>query len=171
MNIFDMIVAIALVIAVIAGWRAGFLRSLATLLAYVAAAPVAVLYGPTLNGMLTGKFDRPPDEAWLGITIVFLGSGILFGALARFSLDEIIGSDISIPDHLLGATLGAARVGLLAVLMVLVFDRIIPIGREPAWYAESRLRPHLTEAGKLGLRKLPPDIETQLDRIRQLQRR
>lgn len=45
----------------------------------------------------------------------------------------MIGPNVSILDRLAGALLGAIRVGLLAVLIVVIFDRIIPSGREPAF--------------------------------------
>ena len=37
--------------------------------------------------------------------------------------------------------LGAVRIGLLAVLMVLIFDRIIPAGREPAFLRRLAMAP------------------------------
>jgi membrane protein required for colicin V production len=54
----------------------------------------------------------------------------------------------------------------LAVLMVVIFDRIIPAGREPAFLTGSRLRPMLSQAGQAGLRSLPPDIADYIDRLK-----
>jgi membrane protein required for colicin V production len=65
-----------------------------------------------------------------------------------------------------GALLGAVRVGLLAVLIVVIFDRIIPAGREPAFLKGSQLRPILSQAGRAGLKSLPPDIEDYIDRLK-----
>ena len=70
----------------------------------------------------------------------------------------MVGPNVSIPDRVAGALLGAVRVGLLAVLLVLVFDRIIPPGREPAFLQGSQWRPVLSQAGQQGLRSLPPDV-------------
>jgi hypothetical protein len=56
--------------------------------------------------------------------------------------------------------------GLLAVLMVLIFDRIIPANRQPAFLAESRLRPILSMAGQQGLRSLPPDVTDFVDQLK-----
>ncbi len=55
---------------------------------------------------------------------------------------------------------------LLAVLIVLVFDRIIPAGREPAFLAGSKLRPVLSQASRQGLRMLPPDVAAYIDRLK-----
>ncbi len=60
----------------------------------------------------------------------------------------------------------AVRVGLLAVLIVVVFDLIIPPGREPAFLKGSQWRPVLSQAGQQGLRALPPDIEAYIDRLK-----
>ncbi len=61
-----------------------------------------------------------------------------------------------------------ARCGLLllAVLMVLIFERIIPPKREPAWLAQSHLRPLLAAAGERGVRKLPSDVVAHIDRLK-----
>ena len=52
------------------------------------------------------------------------------------------------------------------MLLVLIFDRIIPAGREPAFLRGSQLRPILSEAGRQGLRSLPPDVTDYIDRLK-----
>jgi len=52
------------------------------------------------------------------------------------------------------------------VLMVVIFDRIIPEHREPPWLTQSRLRPILSWAGQLGLKSLPPDVVNYIDRLK-----
>jgi membrane protein required for colicin V production len=52
------------------------------------------------------------------------------------------------------------------VLIVVVFDLIIPPGREPAFLKGSQWRPVLSQAGQQGLRALPPDIEAYIDRLK-----
>jgi membrane protein required for colicin V production len=50
-------------------------------------------------------------------------------------------------------------------LLVLVFDRIIPPRREPAFLAGSQLRRVFSEAGKRGC-SLPPEAVAAIDRPR-----
>ena len=54
MNSFDIVVYLALVIAVVAGFKAGLLRSAITILAYLVAMPIAVwimsLLAPAIGG-------------------------------------------------------------------------------------------------------------------------
>jgi membrane protein required for colicin V production len=66
--------------------------------------------------------------------------------------------------------LGAVRVGLVAITLVLIFDQLVPIDRQPAFLVGSQLRPLLSTAGQKGFRSLPPDIAATIDRLKQTQR-
>jgi membrane protein required for colicin V production len=166
MNLFDAAIYLCLAVAIIAGFRSGLLRSLATIFGYVAAAPLAVAAAPYLTPVLISQFNLPPAQAWLGFAGIFLVIGFVLGALLRLAISELIGPDISAPDRMAGAFLGAVRVVLLAVLLVVIFDRVIPAGREPAFLAGSQLRPILSQAGQAGLKSLPPDIADYIDRLK-----
>ena len=162
MNLFDAAVYICLFVAVVMGFMSGMLRSLATIFGYVAAMGLAVALAP----VITAQFKLPPAQTWLVFGGIFLGAGMLISALLRLTVSEMVGPTISIPDRVAGALLGAVRVGLLAVLIVIVFDRIIPPGREPAFLKGSQWRPVLSQAGQQGLRALPPDVEAYIDRLK-----
>lgn len=162
MNLFDAAVYICLFVAVVMGFMSGMLRSLATIFGYVAAMGLAVALAP----VITAQFKLPPAQTWLVFGGIFLGAGMLLSALLRLTVSEMVGPTISIPDRVAGALLGAVRVGLLAVLIVVVFDRIIPPGREPAFLKGSQWRPVLSQAGQQGLRALPPDVEAYIDRLK-----
>jgi hypothetical protein len=51
--------------------------------------------------------------------------------------------EVSLPDRLAGSVLGVVRIGLVAMTLVLIFDRIIPLDRQPAFLRGSQLRPIL----------------------------
>jgi membrane protein required for colicin V production len=165
-NPFDAAVYLCLFVAVVMGFMSGLLRSLATIIGYVAAMGLAVAMAPQLSPLLVERFKLPPVQAWVVFAIVFLAAGIALGALLRFAISEMIGRNVSIPDRVAGALLGAVRVGLLAVVLVLVFDRIIPPGREPGFLRGSQWRPVLSRAGQQGLRSLPPDVAAYIDRLK-----
>ena len=97
---------------------------------------------------------------------VFLAIGMVFGWLARMALDDLIGSETGFGDRLAGALLGAVRVGLVAVTLVLIFDQLVPADRQPAYLVGSQLRPWLSMAGQKGFRSLPPDITAYIDRLK-----
>ena len=101
---------------------------------------------------------------------MFLISGMVLGKLARLALDDAIGSQAGIGDRLGGAALGAVRVGLVAITLVLVFDQLVPLDRQPAFLTGSQLRPLLSSAGQMGIRSLPPDVAATIDRLKREQR-
>jgi membrane protein required for colicin V production len=166
MNPFDAAVCICLLIATIMGFKSGLLRSLATILGYVAAAPIAVGTAPALSLFLTQHFKLPAAQNFLVLFGLLLVFGIIFSALLRRAIGDIVGPDVNILDRFCGAVLGAVRIGLLAVLMVVIFDRIIPPDRQPPFLSNSRLRPILSAAGQQGLKSLPPDVADHIDRLK-----
>jgi membrane protein required for colicin V production len=170
MNTFDAVVYLALMIAVVSGFNAGLLRSVATILGYLAAMPMAVAAMPYVAPMVTDKFD--PSVAGNPILFfgIFLAAGIVLGTLLRTALNETVGPRVSLPDRLAGSMLGVVRIVLVAVTMVLIFDRIIPAGRQPAFLAGSQLKPILLIAGQQGLKSLPPDVTAFIDQLKKAQR-
>ena len=62
--------------------------------------------------------------------------------------------------------LGAVRVGLVAVTLVIIFDQLVPADRQPPYLAGSWLRPLLSVAGQTGFRSLPPEVAATIDRLK-----
>jgi membrane protein required for colicin V production len=155
-----------MILAVVMGFMAGLLRSLAAILAYLIAAPIAVALTPRLTAVILGQFTIPPDETWIALFAVFVAAGLLISVLLRNLVDALAGDDISMFDRIGGAALGALRIFLVAVLIVVAFDRLIPADREPAFLVGSKLRPYLSAAGQKGLETLPPEIEAYIDRVK-----
>jgi membrane protein required for colicin V production len=96
----------------------------------------------------------------------FLAAGIVLGKLMRMVLDETIGTELGIGDRLAGALLGAVRVGLVAISLVVILDQLVPADRQPSYLIDSRLRPTFSAAGQMGLKSLPPDIAAYVDRLK-----
>jgi membrane protein required for colicin V production len=165
-NAFDAAVYSLTILAVIMGFASGLLRSLATILAYVAAAAIAVAAAPQLAPILAAQFKLTQGQNWVALAGIFLVSGFLLGVVLRFAISEMTGAAIGIGDRMAGAFFGAVRILLLAVLMVLMFDRIIPADRQPAFLADSKLRPILSMAGQRGLRSLPPEVADAIDQLK-----
>jgi len=165
MNLFDLAVMIGFVVAILGGFATGLVRSAITILAYLIAMPLAVLvmsYVPPLDEQYASPLGHNTGF-FIG---AFLIIGMALGKLARVIVDQTVGDEPGILDRLAGGVLGALRVGLIAISMVLVFDRIIPVGQEPGFLKGSQLRPILSEAGQRGFRSLPPDVASAIDRIK-----
>jgi membrane protein required for colicin V production len=165
-NPFDAAVYICLFVAVVMGFMTGMLRSLATIFGYVTAMGVTVALTPQLTQLVGAQLKLQAAQRWIAFALVFVFAGMVLSALLRLAVSEVIGPNVSILDRVAGALLGAVRVVLLAALLVLVFDRIIPPDREPAFLQGSQWRPALSRAAQQGLSALPPEVEAYIDRLK-----
>ena len=147
-------------------FSAGLLRSAVTILAYLFAMPIAVWAMSFVAPMIGGQGDAPWSQTWPLFFGIFLVAGMVLGKLARMVIDETIGPGAGIGDRVAGAVLGAVRVGLVAVTLVMIFDQLVPRDREPKYLEGSRLRPLLSAAGQTGFRSLPPEAAAAIDRLK-----
>jgi membrane protein required for colicin V production len=166
MNAFDVVIIAALVVTVVLGFNAGLLRSLATILAWLIAAPVAVAITPRLTTLAFGQNAASSNQTSLLLCVALVVIGLIMSAVMRAAVSEFVGADIGLFDRMAGAMLGAVRISLIAVLIVIIFDRLIPADREPQFLTGSRLRPFLSVAGKAGLQSLPPEIDNYVDQLK-----
>ena len=166
MNIFDIAIIVALIVAVITGFNAGLLRSAITILAYLFAMPLAVWLMSLLSPASDAATSALPAQNSLIFFAIFLISGMALGKMARMAIDETLGSEAGIGDRLAGALLGTSRVGLVAITLVLIFDQLVPADRQPAYLTGSQLRPLLSMAGQKGFKSLPPDVTAYIDRLK-----
>ena len=166
MNGFDAVVYAGFAIAVVTGFNAGLLRSAVTILAYLLAMPIAVWAMSLVSPMIDDKLNPPVTRNLLLFFGIFLVAGIVLGKMMRTALDETIGPEAGFGDRLAGAALGAVRVALVAILLVLIFDRLVPSDRQPTYLVGSQLRPLLSLAGQKGFRSLPPEVAAYIDRLK-----
>jgi membrane protein required for colicin V production len=170
MNPFDLAVLGLAFIALVTGFSSGLLRSLATILAYGIAAPVALAVAPSVSAWLNTQRFLPADQMQLLISVTpFLTLVIvamILGALMRGAVSGVTSGHMVLADRMLGAVLGVLRIGLVAVVFILILDRMVPAGQEPEWLKSSQLRPYLAAAGALGLRALPPQALDYVERFR-----
>ena len=169
-NWFDLAIYVCLFVAVVMGFMTGLLRSLATIFGYIAGMGVAVVAAPRVTSLLTTYLKMPTLQTWIVIVAIFVAAGAVLSALLRLALNEMVGPNISVPDRVAGAALGALRIALLAIMLVVVFDRTIPPGQEPAFLKNSQWRPVLSSAAQRGLRHLPPEVEAYIDRLKRHRR-
>jgi len=169
MNSFDIAVYAGLAIAVVTGFNTGLLRSATTILGYLIAAPMAVWALSAIAPQIGGRDASPLAQNWGLFLGVYLALGIGISKLMRIVLDETIGSEAGIGDHLGGAALGAVRVGLVATTLVLIFDQLVPVDRQPVFLNGSQLRPLFSAAGQKGFKSLPPELAATIDRLKRQQ--
>jgi membrane protein required for colicin V production len=166
MNSFDAVIYLGLVIAMVAGFNTGLVRSAVTILAYLVAVPIAMWAMSALSPPANGKLVSAFAQNGLVFFGVFLFAGMALGKLARLAVDEATGAQAGPVDRLCGAVLGAVRVGLIAVTIVVVFDRLVPTTVQPQWLNGSKLRPLLSAAGQRGFNSLPSNVAATIDRLK-----
>lgn len=170
MTVFDTILSFAALIAVVSGFRAGLVRSLATILGYVIAGPIALAATSFVTPALAGELSTPWGRNSLVFFAIFLMFGIFFGYLLKLAVSDTFGADIHVADRCAGAALGALRVFLIGVTLVLILERIIPPAQQPSFLTASAVRPSLSYVGQSGLRSLPPEVASYIDRLKQQKR-
>lgn len=164
MNSFDIVVYAAFIVAMALGFRAGLLRSAVTILGYLVAAPIAIW----INGLILPQTPAATSQAQNSLIFfaIFLVTGIVLGSMLRLAVNDMIGAHIGIGDRLGGALLGAIRVGLIAVTLVLIFDQLVPANMQPSYLTGSHLRPLLSQLGQTGIRSLPADITARVEQLK-----
>jgi membrane protein required for colicin V production len=169
MNHFDAAILIVVLTLAVLGFRAGLLRSLADILGFIVAAPLAVALTPYFSSAAAGRTvvtSSPFGTSSLMFFGLFLIGGFLLAQLMRQMVAGLAGDDIHLFDRCAGFVLGAARALLVAVTVVLIFDRIIPSGRDPEFLKGSKARPLLSLAAQRGLKSLPPETAEYIDRLK-----
>src|SRR4051794_12503861 len=106
MNGLDAAVCIVALVAVVTGFNAGLLRSAATILGYVSAMPIAVAATRLASAVPMDGSHPPWAQNSLVFFAVFLGSGIVLGALLRMAVSETVGPSVSLADRLAGSLFG-----------------------------------------------------------------
>jgi membrane protein required for colicin V production len=110
MNPFDAFVIAVTIVAVVMGYMSGLLRSLATILGYLTAAPIAIAIAPQVTAFVLGRIALPPSEAWIPLFVVFIAVGFVLGSLIRRFVNEIVGPEPGLFDRAAGAVLAAISV-------------------------------------------------------------
>ena len=166
MNTFDAAVVSVVIVLALLGFRAGLLRSLADILGFVIAAPLAVALTPYFSSASPVVGNSPLGRNSLVFFGLLVVGGIVFAQLLRHTIADFAGADIHLLDRVAGFVLGAVRALLVAVTVVLIFDRIIPSGLDPEFLKGSKMRPVLSVAAQRGLRSLPPEVSDYIDRLK-----
>jgi membrane protein required for colicin V production len=116
--IFDLVVYAFLALAIVLGFNSGLLRSMATIIGYLIAAPIAIGTAPAVSYFLTTRFNISAASNGVVLALILLVAGMIFGALLRRAVNDLVGPDVKHPGPHRRGFLGAARIGLVAVLIV-----------------------------------------------------
>src|SRR5690349_2186831 len=107
MNQFDAAVAIVVLVLAISGFRAGLLRSLADILGFVIAAPLAVALTPYFSSAAghTAMGTSPLGAGSLTFFGLFVIGGFVLAQLVRLMVAGLAGDEIPLFDRFAGFVL------------------------------------------------------------------
>lgn len=114
MNVFDIIVYLALAWAVFNGWRRGFLLQMMSLVAVIAALYFAAQYGSELERILAINVGV---EGVVGFIIIFVGA-LIITAIGGYVLRAVFRfAGLGVADVLLGILFSVAKLGLIVSVL------------------------------------------------------
>ena len=114
MNVFDIIVYLALAWAVFNGWRRGFLLQMMSLVAVIAALYFAAQYGSELERILAINVGV---EGVAGFIIIFVGA-LIITAIGGYVLRAVFRfAGLGVADILLGILFSVAKLGLIVSVL------------------------------------------------------
>jgi len=133
------IIAIIAVSALISLTR-GFVKEALSLVTWILAGLVAWLFGGALAELLTPYIETPSLRVIAACSILFILT-LLLGGLINYVIGQLVkATGLSGTDRFLGMVFGAARGGLLVVVMVGLLS-LAPVDAD-TWWRESALIPH-----------------------------
>jgi membrane protein required for colicin V production len=120
--------------------KRGFVKEALSLLIWIVAGVIAWMFGGALAEHLVDFIETPSARVIAACVILFVAT-LLVGALINFLVGELVRvTGLSGTDRLLGMVFGAARGGLLVVVLVGLLS-LAPV-QQDAWWRESNLLPH-----------------------------
>lgn len=120
--------------------KRGFVKEALSLLIWIVAGVVAWMFGGALSHHLADFIGTPSARIIAACAILFVAT-LLVGALINFLIGELIRvTGLSGTDRLLGMVFGAARGGLLVVVLAGLLS-LAPV-QQDNWWRESTLLPH-----------------------------
>lgn len=154
-----LIAAVALSVAV-GSWR-GLVRSLISLVAWIAAVLLAIRWGPVVAATLAG-WQFPPQLAPLvGLLLVFLGV-VITGAACGYYIARLLHAvGLGVVDRLLGAVFGLVR-GVTLLVVVALIAGLTELPRHD-WWQNSMIASQLAGIVLSLAPYLPPQWAERLD--------
>ncbi|MBB3059543.1 CvpA family protein [Microbulbifer rhizosphaerae] len=144
MNWADWTILAIVAISTLIGLSRGFVRETLSLLTWVAAFVVAMMFRDELAPLLSRLVDTPSLQAIAAFAILFIFT-LLAGAGLNMTLSAFVeATGLSGTDRVLGMVFGLLRGGIVVLTLLIVAPALVPV-EEDGWWRESVLIPHFLE--------------------------
>lgn len=138
----DWVIVVVLVISTgLSLWR-GFAREALSLAGWVAAFIIANMFGGQMASLLAGAIENITGRYVAAYAILFVGTLIAAGLLAKLAAQLIKVTGLTLLDRLLGTVFGFARGVILILVFVFVLRQLVAPA-DLQWLHHSVLMPHL----------------------------
>lgn len=122
-------------------WR-GFTREAISLAGWVAAFVIANMFVDELASLIAPWIVNVTGRYVVAYAILFAGTLVLAGILARFSVQVVRATGLTLLDRLMGTAFGFAR-GIIIVLVAVYILRHLAPPQNLLWLDQAQLMPHL----------------------------
>ncbi len=144
------IIAISMLLSL---WR-GFVKEAVSLVSWIAALWVAMLFFHDLSRWLMRWIDTPSIRDVLGFAMLFVVT-VLIGGLFGYLAGQLVSkTGLSATDRTLGMVFGIAR-GIVIVAVLVMLSGLTTLPQDP-WWQESLLLTHFQDVA-IWLREFLPD--------------
>lgn len=160
LTILDLIVIVVVLISATLAMVRGFAREVLSVASWVAAVAAAYYGYKPLVPLVKSYVESPTIATIIAAAVIFFIALIVASYLTTRVSDFVIDSRIGAVDRALGFVFGAARGLLLLVIAMLFFSWLVQ--KPPAWVANARAQPLLTDLGQRLMAALPADVEAKI---------
>jgi membrane protein required for colicin V production len=137
------VLGIIAVSAVISLMR-GFVREALSLLTWIAAVWVSLVFAQPLAGFMEPLISAPSVRIVVAFAVLFLAT-LLLGALINHLVMQLVRrTGLTGTDRMIGVVFGAAR-GVAIVVVLVLLSGLTPVPQDP-WWRESLLIGHFEDA-------------------------
>jgi membrane protein required for colicin V production len=152
----DYVIIAVIALSAIISLMRGFVREAISLVTWIAAFWIALMFFRDLADHLVPWIEVPSLRLGAAFAILLLLS-LLLGALVGFLMGQLVDkTGLSGTDRLIGVLFGVARGAVLIAILVLLAG-LTPLPNDP-WWQQSLLIPHFQELAVWLQSLLPPDI-------------
>jgi membrane protein required for colicin V production len=138
-NWIDLAIVCIFGFSIILGLIKGFIRSIVSVLVWIAAIVISMHYGPLIADKFTKVSDDPQTQLILAYSLLFIAV-LIIGLVFKIILEAIINfTGLSMTDRIMGALFGIVRGVFIVTIMVFLMS-LSSIAEGQVW-KESKLAP------------------------------
>lgn len=142
MAIADWVIIGIVVLSSLISLMRGFVREALSLLIWVVAFAVAMIFHPNLEIFLADYLPAPSLRRMAGFGLLFMAVLLVGGLISKLIVQLVKVTGLTGTDRLLGTVFGFMRGIMLLLTVFVLLPKIVPIDQDE-WYQESVLIPRI----------------------------